>query len=235
VLGLSPLHAGIAIIPWSLAFVVGSLAAPKLARRWSAVGVIVGGLAVAGIGFALLAFVDSPHALAVLVVSTIVMSLGMAPVFTIGNEIIITAAPPERAGAASAISETASEFSGALGIAVFGSIGIALYRHLLVPALPAGLSTDAATVALATLGGAVAVAQTLDDATGAALKGAARSAFTDALQLVAVFGAVIVVTASGLAARMLRRSGGAIASGAGTERPGGAPPTAVAASDKLPR
>ena len=64
VLGLSPLHAGIAIIPWSLAFVVGSLAAPKLARRWSAIGVIVGGLAVAGVGFALLAFVDSRHALA---------------------------------------------------------------------------------------------------------------------------------------------------------------------------
>ena len=235
VLGLSPLHAGIAIIPWSLAFVVGSLAAPKLARRWSAVGVIVGGLAVAGIGFALLAFVDSRHALAVLVASTIVMSLGMAPVFTIGNEIIITAAPPERAGAASAISETASEFSGALGIAVFGSIGIALYRHLLGPALPAGLSTDAAAVALATLGGAVAVAQTLDNVTGPALIGAARSAFTDALQLVAVLGAVIVVTASGLAARMLRRSGAAVASTDSAERPGMSPPAAIAASDERPR
>jgi len=235
VLGLSPLHAGIAIIPWSLAFVVGSLAAPKLARRWSAVGVIVGGLAVAGIGFALLAFVDSRHALAVLVASTIVMSLGMAPVFTIGNEIIITAAPPERAGAASAISETASEFSGALGIAVFGSIGIALYRHLLGPALPAGLSTDAAAVALATLGGAVAVAQTLDNVTGPALIGAARSAFTDALQLVAVLGAVIVVTASGLAARMLRRSGAAVAPTDSAERPGMSPPAAVVASDERPR
>ena len=118
---------------------------------------------------------------------------------------------------------------------MFGSIGIALYRHLLGPALPAGLSTDAGAVALATLGGAVSVAQTLDDATGAALMGAARSAFTDALQLVAVLGAVIVVTASGLAARMLRRSGGAIASSASTERPGVAPPAAVAASDKRPR
>jgi hypothetical protein len=140
------------------------------------------------------------------------MSLGMAPVFTIGNEIIITAAPPERAGAASAISETASEFSGALGIAVFGSIGIALYRHLLAPALPAGLSPDAAAVALATLGGAGAVGQTLGGATGAALIGAARSAFTDALQLVAVLGAVIIVSASVLAARMLRRGGGTSAS-----------------------
>jgi len=233
VLGLSPLHAGIAIIPWSLAFVVGSLGAPKLARRWSPISAIVGGLAVAGVGFALLAFVDSRYALAVLVVSTIVMSLGMAPVFTIGNEIIITAAPPERAGAASAISETASEFSGALGIAVFGSIGIALYRHLLAPALPAGLSPDAAAVALATLGGAGAVGQTLGGVTGAALIGAARSAFTDALQLVAVLGAVIIVSASVLAARMLRRGGGTSASTA-HERAGNSA-AAISAADQPPR
>jgi DHA2 family multidrug resistance protein-like MFS transporter len=161
------------------------------------------------------------------------MSLGMAPVFTIGNEIIITAAPPERAGAASAISETASEFSGALGIAVFGSIGIALYRHLLAPALPAGLSPDAAAVALATLGGAGAVGQTLGGATGAALIGAARSAFTDALQLVAVLGAVIIVSASVLAARMLRRGGGTSASTA-HERAGNSA-AAISAADQPPR
>ena len=237
VLGLSPLHAGIAIIPWSLAFVVGSLAAPRLARRWSAVGVIVGGLAVAGLGFALLTFVDSRHALAVIVASTVVMSLGMAPVFTIGNEIIVTAAPPERTGAASAISETASEFSGALGIAVFGSIGIALYRHLLAPALPAGLSSDAAGVALATLGGAASVAETLGGTTGPALLSAARSAFTDALQLVAALGAVIVATASVLAARMLRRPRPLGASDAAVRgaKADTTPPASIATSDERPR
>lgn len=76
------------------------------------------------------------------------MSLGLAPVFTIGNEMIITAAPPERAGAASAISETASEFSGALGIAVFGSAGMAFYRHTLAGALPQGLGALAASASL---------------------------------------------------------------------------------------
>ena len=117
---------------------------------------------------------------------------------------------------------------------MFGSIGIALYRHLLAPALPAGLSPDAAAVALATLGGAGAVGQTLGGATGAALLDAARSAFTDALQLVAVLGSVIVVTASALAARMLRRTGKAVASAA-NERPGAAPPAAIAAADEPPR
>jgi DHA2 family multidrug resistance protein-like MFS transporter len=207
VLGLSPLAAGVATVPWALGFVLGSLVAPRLARRWSALTVIVSGLAVAGAGFALLALIDARHALAMLVASTIVMSLGMAPVFTIGNEIIITAAPPERAGAASAISETASEFSGALGIAVFGSIGIALYRHTLVATLPADMPAAATDAAVATLGGAIAVAETLGGSTGPALAAAARAAFTDGLRLTAAMGALIVVVASIVAARMLRQRG----------------------------
>ena len=93
----------------------------------------------------------------------------MAPVFTIGNEMIITAAPPERAGAASALSETSAEFSGALGIAVFGSLGTALYRDGLGEAMPAGVSPGLADQALATLGGAVSAASALPEPLGEAL------------------------------------------------------------------
>jgi DHA2 family multidrug resistance protein-like MFS transporter len=102
VLGLTPLQAGLATLPWALGFVVGSLLAPRLARRRQPATILTVGLGVAATGFASLAFVSSPHGLTVLVIGTVVMSLGMAPVFTIGNEMIITAAPPERAGAASA-------------------------------------------------------------------------------------------------------------------------------------
>ncbi len=45
VLGLSPLLAGLATVPWSLAFAVGSLLAPRLARRAAPVSIFVGGLA----------------------------------------------------------------------------------------------------------------------------------------------------------------------------------------------
>ena len=81
------------------------------------------------------------------------MSLGMAPVFTVGNEMIISAAPPERAGAASAISETSSEFGGALGIAVFGSLGTAIYRPTLAGVTAGRRSARGGTDAMATLGG----------------------------------------------------------------------------------
>jgi len=207
VLRLTPLQAGLATLPWSLAFVAGSLLAPRLTRRWAAGSILVCGLVAAACGFAALAFVEDHFAVPLLVASTVVMSLGLAPVFTIGNEMIITAAPPERAGAASALSETASELSGALGIAVLGSLGTMLYRATLAASLPGGVPAAAATDALATLGGAVAAASSLPGAVGDALVMAARAAFVDAMQVTAGACAAIVLLASIVAARILRNVG----------------------------
>jgi DHA2 family multidrug resistance protein-like MFS transporter len=204
VLDLTPLQAGIATVPWALAFVAGSLLAPRLARRWTGVTILVWGLVAAALGYGALALVDGRSALTILVAATMVMSLGLAPVFTIGNEMIITAAPPERAGAASALSETASELSGALGIAVLGSLGMMLYRDALRSSLPEGVPAGAAAEAMATLGGAVAAASALPGPAGDALLAAARAAFVDALQFIAVACAAVVFLAAAVAARILR-------------------------------
>ena len=208
VLGLSPLMAGLATVPWSLCFVFGSLAAPRLSRSVSPLAILVGGLVTSAAGFALLALADGPHALALLIASTVIMSLGMAPVITIGNEMIITAAPPERAGAASALSETSAEFGGAMGIAVFGSLGTVLYRHLLSSDLPAGVAPDVAAAAMATLGGAVAAAQANPGPTGDALLNVSRAAFTASMQFTSVLAMLIVVAASVVSARILRNGSG---------------------------
>ena len=69
-------------------------------------------------------------------VANLMLALGASPVFTLTNDVIIGAAPPERAGAAAGISETCAELGGALGIAVFGSIGVAIYRGVLGQGLP---------------------------------------------------------------------------------------------------
>jgi len=202
VLMLSPLQAGWATVPWALGFVVGSLVlAPRLASRYGPGPVMVGGLAAASAGMLAMVAADGPAALWVLVGGMIVISLGMAPVFAIGTEQIITSAPPERAGAASSIAETASEFSGALGIALFGSAGTLIYRHQLAQSGLGGLPPEA----LATLGGALQAAEHLPAETARALVPAAQAAFTDALQFTALAGAALVLLASLLAARMQRR------------------------------
>ena len=204
--GLSPLEAGFATLPWALAFIVGSLAAPRLARKMSRLTLLVVSLLVSALGFALLLGTPGPYGLAVMIAGAVVMSLGMAPVIAIGNEMMITAAPPARAGAASALAETAAEFSGALGIAVFGSLGTVIYSQRLSGQLPSGLPDDAAQTALATLGGALATGSALGGSSGAALIDAARAAFTLALQVAAVAGTAIVLLACALTVLLLRKS-----------------------------
>ena len=90
--------------------------------------------------------------------ASVIFSLGLAPVFTLATDLIVGARPPERAGAASAISETSAELGGALGIAILGSIGTAVYRGAMLRAVPAGVPAELAEAARDTLGGAVAAA-----------------------------------------------------------------------------
>jgi hypothetical protein len=102
------------------------------------------------------------------------------------------------------ISETCSELGGALGIAILGSIGAALYRGAMADAVPPGVPLEAAEAARATLGGALAVAAQLPEQAGAALRTAAREAFTQGLQMTAVVSAV-TVAATAVAATVLAR------------------------------
>ncbi|MGE5792784.1 MAG: MFS transporter, partial [Bacteroidota bacterium] len=205
VLGLSPLQAGLWGVPSALAFIAGSMVTPMIVRRFRPAYVIAGGMSVAAAGFCLLALVDQVAApLAMLVAGSIVFSVGLTPVVTLTTDIVLSAAPPERAGAASALSETSSEFGGALGIAVMGSIVTAIYRGEVAGALPAGLAPEAAAVARGTIGGAVSVAAELPGAAGTELLAAARDAFAHAFGATAALSAALAVAVAVLAAALLR-------------------------------
>jgi MFS transporter, DHA2 family, multidrug resistance protein len=206
VLGLSPLQAGLWSLPSAAGFIVGSNLAPRILRRVRPAYVIGAGLALAAIGLGVLTQVGgSPNAdLAILAGASLLVSLGLAPVFTATTDLIVSSAPPERAGAASGISETGSELGGALGIAILGSIGVAVYRGELADALPAGVPSQATAVARDTLGGAVGVAAHLPEGLGVALLAAARQAFTQGLQLTAALSAAVAVAIAVLATVLLR-------------------------------
>jgi DHA2 family multidrug resistance protein-like MFS transporter len=206
--GLSPLRAGLWSVPWAIAFVVGSMITPYLVRRVRPAYAMAGGLLIAAPAFAVLALIDASTSFATFAAATVIMSLGLSPVFTLTTDLIIGSAPPERAGAASALSETSAEFGGALGIAIYGSIGIAVYRSLMDAALPPGLSADSVQAARSTLGGAIAAAAQLPDQLGAALVDAARDAFMRGLRLTAaisVAGAVLLAVFAALTLRRVRR------------------------------
>jgi DHA2 family multidrug resistance protein-like MFS transporter len=178
VLGYSPLQAGLLSMPAALAFVVGSQLTPPLAARMPHARLMLAGLAVALLGAVLLTQVDATGGPAVVITGVVILSLGLAPLFTLAADLAIGIAPPERAGAASGISETSSELGGALGLALLGTIGAAVY-HAGVPG-----------------------SETLGDA---ATLGPARMAFTHALQVTATVSAAVIVAAALLVATIVRQ------------------------------
>jgi DHA2 family multidrug resistance protein-like MFS transporter len=205
--GLTPLEAGIASLPSAMAFVVGSMFAPVLLKRARVPTVLITGLLLAAVGFAILTQVGGPEALVALVVGSTVFALGLAPVITLTTDIVVGAAPPERAGAAAAMSETAVELGGALGIAVLGSIAVAIYRTGMAQAMPAEVPAEAATLARDTLAAAISVAAELPSRVGLELAMAARSVFAEALQVSAGLSAVVSVAAAIAVLLLLRNAG----------------------------
>ena len=210
VYGLTPMQAGLWSLPSSAAVVLGSMFAPAILRgirpsRAAGIGLML----VAG-GLALMTQVAAADGLAVLVSGSVVFALGLGPLFVLTTDLIVGSAPAEKAGAASAISETGAELGGALGIAILGSIGTAVYRSGVADAVPEGVPGAAADAARDTLGGALGVAEQLPADLGAALADTARLAFTDGLHLTATIGALIAVGMAFLVVTMLKdaRTGG---------------------------
>jgi DHA2 family multidrug resistance protein-like MFS transporter len=204
VMGLSPLEAGLWLLPAASATIVGSTLAPVTARRIRAAFVLGGGLIVAALGFGLLTQVHADSSLALVVSASVIFSIGIVPAVTLGTDLIVGAAPPERAGAAAAISETGTELGLAAGIAMIGSVGTAVYRSQMSDAIPRHVSPALAEAARDTLGGAAAVAAQLGHPAGTEILDAARTAFSQGLQVAAATCTAIAIAVAILSAVLLR-------------------------------
>jgi DHA2 family multidrug resistance protein-like MFS transporter len=117
------------------------------------------------------------------------MSIGLGPTFVLTSDLILNAAPPERAGGAGAISETGSEFGGVMGIALMGSMGVAIYQAL------------APQAGHASFGLAVAAAERIGGAEGQALLAESTAAFLRAME--AVCGLSAAISAGGAVAALI--------------------------------
>jgi DHA2 family multidrug resistance protein-like MFS transporter len=200
VIGLSPLEAGLWMLPSAAIFVVGSMAAPLLVRYVKPARVVAAGLGLAAIGFAMLTQIDVDSGVGPVVIAGVIMDLGLAFVITLSTDLIVGSVPPERAGTASALSETGAELGGALGIAILGSIGAAIYRGQMADTLP-GDDSPAADAARDNLGGAVAASDSLP----AQLLDAANEAFTQGFQVAALTSAIAAAALAVVALIVLPR------------------------------
>ncbi len=185
VAGLTPLDAGLWSMPSAIIFTAGSFVTPALARRIKPVDLLAGGLVVSGLGCVGLGLASGFYGI---LLSSLLL-VGFTPVIALTTEIIVTSAPPERAGAASALSETANELGGALGIGVLGSLGTAIYRAKMAGVV-AGLPANVAEMAGATLAGAADSVKFLPPEQAERTLAAARDAFNAGFQATAWLGAL---------------------------------------------
>ncbi len=208
VLGLSPFEAGLWSLPSSLMMVLGSIVVPSIAQRYPASTLIGVGFVFTALGLAICAQASPSGSPLIVVIGLVVMSLGFAPVGTLTTEMVVGSAPPEKAGSASAISETSFEFGGALGIAVLGSLLTASYRTRMGDVAMSGLSVEEQDAARQTLGGAVSASASLSPAEGERLLEAARAVFTDAFVLTSGVCAGVALMTAAAAVLILRRAQG---------------------------
>ncbi|WP_327147725.1 MFS transporter [Nocardia sp. NBC_01329] len=202
--GLSPLSAGLWLLPPAGALIVASTLTPIIARRVEPRFLIAGALAVATLGYLTLAFVDAVGGLPLLVSGFTLVYIGISPLMVLGTDLIIGTAPPEKAGAAAAISETSMEFGVATGIAVLGVLGTAIYRADIAAAPIPTMPVEAREAAADSLAAADAAAAELAPQLGETVLIAARAAFTDGLTVAALVCAAITAALAVVAAGLLR-------------------------------
>ncbi|ANB08726.1 MFS transporter [Streptomyces ambofaciens] len=196
VLGKSSLEAALwSLLPSVLIGVAAPVAAQLVQRGAERAHVVTAGFLIAAAGYGLLALAGT-DSLWVVLAACGVLAAGIVIVMSQLTDLALGSAPVEKAGSASSLLETGTEFGGALGMAALGSIGTALYRH--------GMPSNAPAPAQETLGGALAVAAESPGRAGDALTAAAREAFTDGMRGAAVAAALLLVAAAGVAAAGLR-------------------------------
>ncbi len=207
VLGLSPLKAGLWALPAMTAGVVGTLLAPLLANRTSPAWTMAGGFFLSVPGLVLITQVGMDSGPAFVVTGFSITSFGVQAALALTNDVIISSAPPERAGSASGVGETGAELGNALGVAIVGSVSAAVYRSRM-EGFPPGLRPDLAEAARATLGGAAKLAGRLPERAGSELLALAQSAFTDGMHVAAVVNAGVLLILGAASLTLLRRRSG---------------------------
>ncbi|WP_237536427.1 MFS transporter [Streptomyces sp. SID5785] len=226
VLGKSPMSAALwSLLPTVLVGVAAPVSAQLVAKGVHRAHVVAGGFTVAACGYGMLALAGT-DALWLVLAGAGVLASGIVTVMSQMMDLALGTVPVRHSGSAASLLETGAEFGGALGMAVLGSIGTAVYRH--------GIPSDAPAAAHETLGGALAVAGGLPGDAGRALASVARQAFTDGMHAAALAGAVLLVAAAVLAVTTLRTIHVRDAQPEGEAAPSEAAPSEAAPSEAAP-
>jgi DHA2 family multidrug resistance protein-like MFS transporter len=196
VMGYSPLKAGLAEVPAAASATLFGLLAGVAMCYWSQRAILSIGLTLVGLAMASFTLIRPSTAYPQLAIALFVLGIGLGLAFTAASDVILTSVPPERAGAAAAVSETGYELGMALGIAILGSIVTGVYHAL---AIPPGASDAVASHTGDSLPSAIEAAKHLPADQALAVVTAAKNAFSSGLAIAAGAGsAVLLASAAGI-------------------------------------
>jgi DHA2 family multidrug resistance protein-like MFS transporter len=204
VAGLTPFQAGLGSVPPAIAVMVSSMIASTFARKIGVARILTFGFLLSAIGCVMIALVDSHGDLALAIAANTLIALGLGPTGAICTNLIISSAPPERAGSASSMSETGAELGIALGVASLGSLAAFVYRDRITGDLPAGLDEGARRAAGDSLPNALSAAAGLDATLADQVIAASRTAFVDGMSIVAMIAVIAMLAIAAIAWRAFR-------------------------------
>lgn len=125
--GLTSFNAGLWMMPAIICNAVSFVVAPMFARKYRPAFVIGAGLIISISGLVVMTGVDTTSGPLTLAIGFALLFLGSGPLVTLGVQLVMGSAPPEKAGAAAALNETGGQFGFAFGMAAFGSLAAAVY------------------------------------------------------------------------------------------------------------
>ncbi|MDN3263872.1 DHA2 family efflux MFS transporter permease subunit [Streptomyces sp. CSDS2] len=199
--GYSALESGLLMLPLAVAQLLFAPRARLVVDRFGNRATTTGGLLLIAATLAAFTAFDADTPIWLLEVVFFLMGTGMAHIMTPTSVVIMQALPREKAGSASALSNTFRQVGGALGIAVLGSVLATSYRNGIegrLGALPPDLRDTAAESIEATLG----IAEKLGPR-GEALVTPANDAFLHAMHVTALCGTGVALVGAVVTALFL--------------------------------
>jgi EmrB/QacA subfamily drug resistance transporter len=200
--GYSAIEAGAIMTPIALGLIMGAGSSSRAVERIGIARVVATGLTGLAIVLATTLLWDTHTSLFTLLAWFFVLALSMGWVMAPATEAVVSAVPAAKSGVASAMNTVARMVSGALGVAVVGSLVNSLYADDIEPAL-SGLPAPAREAAGESIGAANAVAAQLPPDAGASLLAASGDAYVDAMATGLVVAAVLSAAAAVLVLRAL--------------------------------
>jgi EmrB/QacA subfamily drug resistance transporter len=189
--GYSPLEAGLLTVPFAVGQFVMAPRSSSLVARYGARAVGSGGLLLSAASIAAYALLGTSSPIWVLAVAFAGQGAGIGVAMPAATAAVMDVLPRERAGAGSALTNTARQVAVALGVAVLGSILAGSYRGHMSPVL-AHLPAAEGNTAAQSVSATQAVAQQLG-AAGRFLIEPGNVAFVDAMRITTIVAAAISV------------------------------------------